>query len=190
MEVPNKEEWMSSFRDIFAELSEKELPSQSFHSLQAIDPLEYSSKGVASFVCPKCRRYWESLNGKIKFTYRLMINSSRVAHGKVELKAFGQQCNQCPGSDWVYAKFASESIEDSLLKLLLKVKEKFYGENIQREYSEVCSRRRSVGRGKHDTSRCQACAEGVCSYGEANNFRPRHSYTGGSRAYSGEQFLL
>ena len=187
MEIPNKEEWMRSFRDIFSELSDKELPASSYNSFDAIDALVYSTKGLASFRCskPKCRRYWESQNGVIKFTYRLVLNDSRIAEGEVELFAFGQRCNKCPGSKYIAAKFAPESMEDSLVKLLLKVKEKFYGEDIDREYSEVSSRRHGDPSGEHDSANCQACAHGMCFHN--TDYRiPSNPNRGGSRSYSGK----
>ena len=184
MNVPNQQEWTFAFQHIFADLAAKTLPENAYHSFEAIDPLIYSTKGLASFRCGKCRRYWESQNGRIRFSYRLLMKkNTKTAEGEVKLAVFGQKCNRCPGTPYVPAKFALESIDDALQKLFLKVKEKFYGENHVRELAVLEQVRRGEGRGEHDSSRCQACELGICSYDPNNSSNPRSRYM--IRPYSG-----
>ena len=127
MIVPNQQEWRSSaFQHIFADLATKTLPENAYYLYEAIEPLIYSTKGLASFKCGKCQRCWESQNGMIRFSYRLLMKkNTKTTEGEVTLTVFGQKCNRCPVTPYVPAKFALESIDDALQKLFLKVKEKF-----------------------------------------------------------------
>ena len=182
MAVPNKQEWMNAFQHIFSELSTRPLPSSSYLSFTARNPLNDSRKGRAFFQCPNCNRTWESQNGVIDFEYRLKLNSqSRRGHGDVTLWAFGQKCQRCSGCPYVPAKFAPESIDDALQKLLLKVKEKFYNEDISTQFANLALMPRAAGRGVHDTSRCQACALGRCASKQSRRGRSAGPSRGNSR---------
>ena len=173
MTVPNEEEWMTAFQHIFSELSTRPLPSSSYPSFKALNPLKCNTKGRAFYQCPKCNRTWPSKNGMIAFDYRLKFNDhSKRGYGDVALWAFGQKCKHCSGCPYVPAKFAPESIDDALQKLLLKVKEKFYEENVSKQLAELSLKPQAEGRGVHDTARCQACALGKCASGGSRSDGP------------------
>ena len=184
MDVPNEQEWMLAFKTTFAELSSTTLPESSYSSFEASHPLIYSFKGFASYRCSKCNRNWESQNGKVRFFYRLVMKkNTRIASGEVTLAALGQKCQKCPNSPYVAAKFVLDSIDDALQALFLKVKEKFYRENHHEEIADLEKRRRGETRGAHDSSRCQACELGICSFDANNSSNTRSRYT--IRPYSG-----
>ena len=144
MAVPNKSEWSVAFDYIFAELSEKELPLSSFSFFKAINPLKFNSKGEALFQCPKCPRHWGSINRIINFDYRLSINSdTEIGYGDVKLWAFGQKCQKCTKCPFVPAKFTDDAIDHALRELLLKVREKFFNEDVTAELLLLKARRTS-----------------------------------------------
>ena len=141
MAVPNKSEWTSAFNVIFEELSERNLPATSFSSIESKNALQMTTKGEALFQCPKCPRYWGSSNGSIKFDYRLSINrGTKAGYGDVKLFAFGQKCQKCANCPFVPARFNGDSIDRALNILLLKVREKFYGDvtdELERFFNET-----------------------------------------------------
>ena len=147
MAVPNKSEWTAAFNEIFEELSERNLPASSFSSFEANNSLTLTTKGEALFQCPKCPRHWGSLNGNIKFDYRLSFDTkARIGYGDIKLWAFGQKCNSCPKCPFVPARFTENAIDHALRVLFLKVREKFYDDDVTVEMSRLKEQRRTNGK--------------------------------------------
>ena len=185
MAVPNKSEWTSAFNVIFEELSERNLPDTSFSSFESKNALQMTTKGEALFQCPKCPRYWGSSNGSIKFDYRLSINrGTKAGYGDVKLFAFGQKCQKCANCPFVPARFNGDSIDRALNILLLKVREKFYGDDVtdelERFFNETSGKDH---KGPHDPKLCQACHLGVCKRSISSN--QSHSHRRGAVSGSG-----
>jgi len=171
MAVPNKDEWLVIFAEIFEDLEKKVLPASADHYIGKDPALKKTSKGEAKFSCKTCKRTWTSLNGYMEFKYELVLKGNKLS-GRVTMTGLGQKCKKCTGTDeYTVCQFTYESIEDALNRLHLKVLEKFYEEDITTEMVKLDLRKSSgVGRGVHDSSRCQACERGICQsqqkYGE------------------------
>ena len=189
MPVLNKKEWRLAFESIFRDLEKRKLPKSSYKSFER-NPLVLERNGSAIFSCVKCKNSWRSAYGSVYIEYRLtLIETSRLAHGNVVLRTFGQKCKRCNGP-YAAAKFEMQSIECILWKLHQKVGEKFYGDKPDAENGARSEREVVTGRGVHDTARCEACKIGKCqsrSREHSENYVPERNYDAGN---SGPRFDL
>ena len=132
MAPSNEQEWTSVFQHVFEELSSENI-QKGYVPLggEEKSPFIYSTRGVACFQCPTCDRHWRSKSCKIQFSYCLMIDdvTRKVSHGEVTFHSCVQKCRCCVACPYVPARFASESIDDSLKKLCYEVKQQFHRRN-------------------------------------------------------------
>ena len=175
MAIPNAQDWQTVFDEVFEEIEDSPLDSSAHSSFDALRPLIYSSKGTATYKCNTCKRTWQSINALVEFEYRL---SRRHTHdswvygldsddfGSVKLVLNGQKCkgSSC-GKEFVKPIFQQDSIVYVLEKLLVKVKAKFYEdqmENLEERYANLQVNYQPTGRGSHIPELCEGCAKGLC----------------------------
>uniref|UniRef100_A0A7M5UQY1 3CxxC-type domain-containing protein n=1 Tax=Clytia hemisphaerica TaxID=252671 RepID=A0A7M5UQY1_9CNID len=118
-----------------------------------------------------------------------MIPKGNVGIGEIKVLTFGQQCQNCERSSrsssrgrggarsipqrnpFYAAKFALDSIDDILRRLLSKVKVKFYGAEQEDYHSH---KKGFEAKAPHNSALCQACMLQRCSHTEGVNSRRRH----------------
>ena len=126
------------------------------------------------FNCDRCNsKSWTSTTCNTEIKYRYNPNTEQ---GEIEIvKEFGQACNRC--NRRYQPKFDHEAVEMAMSKISERIKKVFYN---QGPPSNEHSSRHSHAKDRkvpHDSSRCQACQEGKCSFSEDYDFdssRRRH----------------
>lgn len=115
---------------------------------------QYKTKGMVSFLCKTCGRFWCSVNGVVIFYYR---QRRTQFDGEVRMWLMRQNCKRCfrcEDPEW-----SSSEIFQVLCRLLAKIEEKFYG----REKRSFCRPWRGNMNGPHLSYLCEACQQGVCT---------------------------
>ena len=164
MAIPNEDEWISIFGEVFEELDGCAISKSAHGSFIAENPLVYNTKGEAAYACQNCKRTWHSINGLVEFEYRLLKRNQDYI-GDVHRILNGQKCkgDSCK-LEFVKPVFTSQSIYFVLEKLLVKVKQKFYesdGEDLSKRFNDLQVMHKPVGRGSHIPLLCKACRKGL-----------------------------
>ncbi|XP_005311829.3 receptor-transporting protein 3-like [Chrysemys picta bellii] len=147
-------------------------------------------KAFARFQCSCCTRHWPS--AQVLILFHMHLDRSQ-RQGQVKMRVYGQKCKKCHGAKFETPTFSQENIERILDKLVLKVREKCYRESIANRDLADPVVEEDVG-GPHDTTRCEACALGICylkiqpyssSYGFVRPTSPAAASQPGQQAWQG-----
>ncbi|KAH1165273.1 receptor-transporting protein 3-like [Mauremys mutica] len=115
-------------------------------------------KAFARFQCSCCTRRWPSAQVLILFHMHLDWSQRQ---GQVKMRVCGQKCKKCHGAKFEMPTFSQENIERILDNLVLKIHAKCYRESIaNRDLADPIVEEDVEG--PHDTTRCEACALGIC----------------------------
>lgn len=117
--IPNKNVWLSVFREIFNDLETRELEPHS----KLLFGKEYKIHQIFKtswFNCGKCKKKWHSFKGTVEFTYELKKEGKpKKRLGRVTLLPYGQQCNVC-------AKKSNQNADDDGEENAVVVEEPFW----------------------------------------------------------------
>uniref|UniRef100_A0A8C3SWI7 Receptor transporter protein 3 n=1 Tax=Chelydra serpentina TaxID=8475 RepID=A0A8C3SWI7_CHESE len=110
------------------------------------------------FQCSCCARCWPS--AQVPIFFHMHLDRSQ-GQGQVKRRVCGQKCKKCHGAKFETLTFSQENIERILDNLVLKIREKCYREFIaNRDLADPIVEEDVEG--PHDTTRCEACALGIC----------------------------
>ncbi|XP_034517237.1 receptor-transporting protein 4 isoform X2 [Ailuropoda melanoleuca] len=126
---------------------------------------QYQQKGFGRFQCSSCRRNWASAQVHILCHMHLEPKKSQ---GQVIMRLFAQRCQKCSWSRFENPEFSPESAMRILKNVVRRILEKFYGNGF-RKFPELPVIREVPLDGSHDTSNCEACTLGCCSWRSRNN---------------------
>ncbi|CAI5685156.1 receptor-transporting protein 3 isoform X1 [Oreochromis niloticus] len=120
-----------------------------------MDWKEYIRNTSASFQCSMCRRKWPS--NKVMVVFHMCL---RNGQGTVKVRPLRQNCKKCTNAPMENPKIESENINTLMEKLVEKIKQKCYHENLEESYRpftlyEVKS--------PHEPKHCEGCMKGVCT---------------------------
>lgn len=107
------------------------------------------------FCCEACGHGWTSMKGRVTFWCSLLNNQ-----GSVAFRLYGQQCVKCQDGGYESALWYSEEIIRVLTNTCHKVAHVYYG---FAKPSVHLNRRPGRPRTPHDSERCQACRDAVCT---------------------------
>ncbi|XP_067898519.1 receptor-transporting protein 3-like isoform X2 [Heterodontus francisci] len=110
------------------------------------------------FHCSSCSNKWASAKARILFNMRLQNGK-----GEVKVRFFKQQCRENHDEEVNFVKpvFSEENIEQVLDRLMTKIRQRCYNENIGKDHAAF--RSDDNLQGPHETSHCEACSLGLCS---------------------------
>ncbi|XP_006642395.2 receptor-transporting protein 4-like [Lepisosteus oculatus] len=112
------------------------------------------------FECSECSRTWPSARVVLLFHYRLRGGGDH--RGTVVMRPFGQACNRCHGN-YTLPGFSAGEVEETLLRLLGKIKKNCYGDDSGDEDEDGGSAGSDAVRTRpHQKSLCEACSQGIC----------------------------
>ncbi|XP_053167638.1 receptor-transporting protein 2-like [Hemicordylus capensis] len=155
---------MDFWREVFEELVREVNPNDAwrltmdrqldFHHVEPGWEQSLLEHAHARFTCSRCFRNWSSHQVVILFH---MHWKRYGRQGQVKMRFFGQQCQQC-SSNYEEPLFSEKDVDNVLSRLILDIREKCYGENVDRgELSEVIWGHS----GPHRPHYCQACYLGI-----------------------------
>ncbi|CAF1540284.1 unnamed protein product [Didymodactylos carnosus] len=114
------------------------------------------------FYCEICKKNWKSARTTILYQCKF---DEQQNFGKVQMKRFGQQCNNCgEGTTYYPAQYNLDQICRSLQVLFVKVLQEFYGYQIQQGGGRY--RRPKTTTPPHASKYCEACHYRVCGQEE------------------------
>ncbi|XP_041065687.1 receptor-transporting protein 3-like [Carcharodon carcharias] len=118
----------------------------------------YRTSSFARFHCSTCSNGWASARALILFNMRL-----RNGTGDVKVRFFKQQCrrNHDEEANFVEPVFSEENIKQVLDRLMTKIRQRCYQEDIG-ERKAFLERDCNLD-GPHETRHCEACRVGICS---------------------------
>uniref|UniRef100_UPI003AAF4962 receptor-transporting protein 3-like n=1 Tax=Centroberyx gerrardi TaxID=166262 RepID=UPI003AAF4962 len=115
----------------------------------------YKRSACARFSCSKCNRSWPS--NRVMVVFHMRLSQSQ---GTVKVRRFRQNCKQCSEAPMEEATFGADNISILLEKLVEKIREKCYHQNLGKKNRPF---RNMDVEGPHEAAHCEACIQGTCS---------------------------
>nr|XP_033815345.1 receptor-transporting protein 3-like [Geotrypetes seraphini] len=146
--------WKSVFQEKISVVSHKD--SWNLMCNTSLEPSgeQYRQHIFARFSCRSCGRSWAS--AQVLVLFHMKLKSRR---GTVKMRPFKQRCKFCRAG-FEEPEFELANVEIALNNLILRIRQQFYGEDVEDEIQAVVV---DVGlQGPHESSLCEACQRGVC----------------------------
>ncbi|XP_030584134.1 receptor-transporting protein 3-like [Archocentrus centrarchus] len=120
-----------------------------------MDWKEYIRNTSARFKCSVCRRQWPS--NRVMVIFHMCL---RNGQGTVKVRLLRQNCKMCSNAPMENPRVDSDNINILMEKLVEKIKQKCYYENLD----EVNRQFKSLEvKSPHEPKHCEGCIKGVCT---------------------------
>ncbi|XP_053243357.1 receptor-transporting protein 2-like [Podarcis raffonei] len=126
-----------------------------FHSVEPGWTEAFQEHAHGRFTCSGCWHSWSSYQVLILFHIQW---DSFERRGHVKMKRFGQRCHECSLDTYEEPQFSEDDVADILKDLILDIREKCYGEQVDRsQLSKVVCHEG----GPHKREFCEGCQLGI-----------------------------